>query len=45
MDRLERRAAAGRRLAARVSGLAPLGTAAMVVLLGAGLVLRSAAAL
>ncbi|MER7361398.1 nickel/cobalt transporter [Nonomuraea wenchangensis] len=49
VDRLERRAAAGRRLsgrlAARVSGLAPLGTAAMVVLLGAGLALRSAAAL
>ncbi|SEU39319.1 nickel/cobalt transporter [Nonomuraea wenchangensis] len=45
VDRLERRAAAGRRLAARVSGLAPLGTAAMVVLLGAGLAVRSAAAL
>ncbi|MGW5156737.1 nickel/cobalt transporter [Nonomuraea wenchangensis] len=45
VDRLESRAAAGRRLAARVSGLAPLGTAAMVVLLGAGLALRSAAAL
>ncbi|MEU4514093.1 High-affinity nickel-transporter [Nonomuraea wenchangensis] len=49
MDRLERRAAAGprssARLAARVSGLAPLGTAALVVLLGAGLALRSAAAL
>ncbi|MED7926848.1 High-affinity nickel-transporter [Nonomuraea sp. LP-02] len=45
VDRLESRAATGRRLAARVSGLAPLGTAAMVVLLGAGLALRSAAAL
>ncbi|MGW2146523.1 nickel/cobalt transporter [Nonomuraea bangladeshensis] len=44
VDRLERRAASGR-LAARVSGLAPLGTAAMVVLLGAGLALRSAVAL
>ncbi|TDD38088.1 High-affinity nickel-transporter [Nonomuraea terrae] len=41
VDRLEHRAATGRRLAARVSALAPTGTAAMVVLLGAGLVLRS----
>ncbi|SDJ63832.1 nickel/cobalt transporter [Nonomuraea jiangxiensis] len=45
VDRLERRASAGRRLTAGLSGLAPLGTAAMVVLLGAGLALRSAAAL
>ncbi|MFC4015453.1 High-affinity nickel-transporter [Nonomuraea purpurea] len=45
VDRLDRRACAGRRLAARVSGLAPMGTAAMVVLLGAGLALRAAAAL
>lgn len=43
--RLEKRAASGRRLAARVSGLAPLGTAAMVVLLGAGLAVRSATGL
>ncbi|MGR6923208.1 nickel/cobalt transporter [[Actinomadura] parvosata] len=45
VDRLERRASTGRRLAARLSGLAPLGTAAMVVLLGTGLALRSVAAL
>ncbi|MEU8362919.1 High-affinity nickel-transporter [Nonomuraea sp. NPDC048882] len=45
VDRLERRASAGRRLAARLSGLAPMGTAAMVVLLGAGLALRSVVAL
>ncbi|WP_049561223.1 hypothetical protein [Nonomuraea sp. SBT364] len=38
VDRLERRAG---RLAARLSGLAPMGTATMVVLLGAGLALRS----
>ncbi|MEV4801144.1 sulfite exporter TauE/SafE family protein [Nonomuraea sp. NPDC049421] len=45
VDRLERRAAKGRRLAARLSGLAPMGTAAMVIVLGAGLALRSMAAL
>ncbi|KAB8197990.1 High-affinity nickel-transporter [Nonomuraea phyllanthi] len=45
VDRLERRASAGRRLAARLSRLAPAGTAAMVLLLGAGLALRSAIAL
>ncbi|PRX59407.1 ABC-type nickel/cobalt efflux system permease component RcnA [Nonomuraea fuscirosea] len=45
VDRLERRASAGRRLAAKLSGLAPMGTAAMVVLLGAGLALRSVVAL
>ncbi|MFG6194690.1 nickel/cobalt transporter [Nonomuraea sp. JJY05] len=45
VDRLEQRASAGRRLAARLSGLAPVGTAAMVVLLGAGLALRSVATL
>jgi ABC-type nickel/cobalt efflux system permease component RcnA len=44
-DRLEQRASAGRRLATRLSALAPLGTATMVVLLGAGLALRSAVAL
>jgi ABC-type nickel/cobalt efflux system permease component RcnA len=44
-DRLERRASAGRRLAARLSGLAPTGTAAVVMLLGAGLALRSVVAL
>ncbi|MET8866190.1 sulfite exporter TauE/SafE family protein [Nonomuraea sp. NPDC004580] len=45
VDRLERRAAKGRRLAARLSGLAPMGTAAMVIVLGTGLALRSVAAL
>jgi hypothetical protein len=45
VDRLEARASAGRRLAARLSGAAPLGTAVMVVLLGAGLALRSAVTL
>ncbi|MFC7589100.1 nickel/cobalt transporter [Nonomuraea antimicrobica] len=45
VDRLERRASAGRRLAVRLSGLAPVGTAAMIVLLGTGLALRSVAAL
>ncbi|MGI5283340.1 nickel/cobalt transporter [Nonomuraea polychroma] len=45
VDRLEQRASAGRRLAARVSGVAPFGTATMVVLLGTGLALRSVIAL
>jgi ABC-type nickel/cobalt efflux system permease component RcnA len=45
VSRLEQRASTGRRLAARVSNLAPLGTAAMVLLLGTGLALRSAIAL
>ncbi|GAA3150068.1 nickel/cobalt transporter [Nonomuraea roseoviolacea] len=45
VGRLERRASAGQRLAARLSGLAPAGTAVMVVLLGAGLALRSVTAL
>jgi hypothetical protein len=45
VDRLERRASRGRGLAARLSTLAPLGTAGMVMLLGAGLALRSAIAL
>ncbi|MFI7451672.1 nickel/cobalt transporter [Nonomuraea sp. NPDC049714] len=44
-DRLEQRASAGRRLATRLSALAPLGTATMVVVLGAGLAIRSAVAL
>jgi ABC-type nickel/cobalt efflux system permease component RcnA len=45
VDRLERRSSTGHRLAARVSGLAPMGTAAMIVLLGAGLAIRSVTAL
>lgn len=42
--RLDRLAAARRGLLARVAGLAPVGTAAMVVALGTGIAVRSLAA-